>query len=34
MPGGAMLPRSLEDLCERLGILVPSTEEGISAAVD
>ena len=29
-----MLPRSLEELCERLGIPVPSTEEGISAAVD
>ena len=34
MPGGAMLPRSLEELCERLGIPVPSTEEDISAAVD
>ena len=29
-----MLPRSLEELCERLGIPVPSTEAGISAAVN
>ena len=29
-----MLPRSLEELCERLGIPVPSTEKGVSAAVD